>query len=132
MNARLQLRVIQCHTLPSRAPEAPPLRLLGEGLDAIIQHTELPMRGLLRLIWSGTPDPRLPSAPTVEDRLNRYGVASSMHGLHVDPSAAERRLAIGETVLSAWKCGHFPKIRARGGLVALPRPLQQQLRSAQR
>lgn len=56
------------------------LRLLGSGVDAIIQHTSrLPVGILERTFWpGGFNDLRMPIAPTAQQRLDRYHTAMAL------------------------------------------------------
>lgn len=112
MNARLRLKLIHSQkTVRKPVPKPPaPLRLLGDGLDAIIQHTVRPTEGWLRNVVAGTNDPSLPWEPTPEERLKRYHVAVGLHPLP-DRDFAERRAMLGELILTAWLRGERPRIR---------------------
>lgn len=122
MNAQLRLKLIQCQAVIAattpRAPKAPTLHLLGEGLDAIIQHTGRPAWGFLRHLLPSSYDPRLPSMPDATHRLNRYRDAAMLYG--TDKPLFERREYIGESLLASWKLGRFPKLRRSAQLVGLP------------
>lgn len=99
--------------------QQPELRLLGGGLDAIIQHTRVkPTDWWGRLIAppGGFDDPRLPVRPTDRDRLSRYEIAADLHPVHTDPKRHEIRRIIGEQLVQAWKLGKFDKTCRIGNL----------------
>lgn len=116
MNSQLRLKLIHSQATPQRVPKpVPPLFLLGEGLDAIIQHTTHPPHPLLRKYVSGSNDPQLPNQPTLYQRLQRYYIAATLHPAG-NALFAERRTMIGELIQQAWKEGRYPRIR-RGVLL---------------
>lgn len=111
MNSRLRLKLIRCNALGvaeseaerKRKPEPPALRLLGHGLDAIIQHTR--PRGFLAL------GGKTPKAPSDWERLERYQVAAALFPLFPDPEAAQMRVYLGELRRRAWEAGQYRRGR---------------------
>jgi hypothetical protein len=122
LNAQLRLKLLrgdaqQRATPPVRAE----LKLLGEGLDAIIQHTKRPPWFLERLFYpGGINDPRLPNQPTERQRLSRYLTAVSIHPLHTDHSLASMREILGWQFREAWQCHRYPNFRRIRGLMPVP------------
>lgn len=90
----------------------PPLRLLGEGLDAIVQHTCRPHSSWLAslLFSSGVNDPALPTIPTDAQRMERYLIAALLYPADSDYRATERRFHVGAQYKHAWTCGRFPNL----------------------
>lgn len=117
MNGQLKLKLIQCNVLTAvqassppeaqRAPDAPKqpeepiLRLLGHGLDAIIQHTR-PRR-------LGDKPFRTPAAPSDQQRMDRYKIAEALHPVFRDPVLAQMRVYIGEQRRKAWQLGKYAR-----------------------
>lgn len=125
MNARLRLKLIHSQQAvrkpaPPPPPALPPLRLLGEGLDAIIQHTRRPQEGWLGWLLRGTNDPQLPNQPEPKQRLDRYLVALGLHPLP-DHDLADRRAMLGELIKQQWQRGRFPRILKGCLLIAASR-----------
>lgn len=89
----------------------PPLVLLGEGLDAIVQHTaQPPSSWLVGLIFGNSYDPALPVIPTAAQRMERYLIAALLYPADSDYRATERRFHIGAQYKHAWTCGRFPNL----------------------
>ncbi|NUS37631.1 MAG: hypothetical protein HOQ02_01200 [Lysobacter sp.] len=124
MNPRLQLKLLRGAGTPTPAapaPEPPPLRLLGDGLDAIIQCTRRAPVGWECLFWPrGFNDSALPIAPTVMERQLRYLTAAQLHPLHSDPAAADMREALGGLYRAAWARREFPNFRRFSRLMPVP------------
>lgn len=76
MSPELWLRLHQ----RARAALRSELRLLGEGVDAIIQHTRRRPFGVLEGTFypAGFDDRRLPIQPTAQQRLDRYHTAMAL------------------------------------------------------
>lgn len=134
MNARLQLMLLRgaeapAPVAPKPAPAPAPMRLLGEGLDAIIQHTRRKPWGWERLVFPyGIDDPALPNQPTAIDRLLRYRTAAQLHPAEPDPLKAGQREALGTLYRNAWERGERPNFRRIGRL--MPVPLGRRARQA--
>lgn len=131
MNARLRLKLIRSQNAPQQAPapaaqqqrpqpQPQPLRLLGEGVDAIIQHTTRPVHPWLRPFISGSNDPLLPNEPTLYQRLQRYHIAATLYP-HGGALFEERRGLIGELINQAWREGRYPRLRRGAMLLSVAR-----------
>lgn len=129
MNARLQVKVLNGRRSEvSHERPAAVLRLIGEGLDAIVQHTREPAANwLIDVFFPGGHDRAdLPYVPTEAQRIARYEIASALFSSPEERRSHEHRQAVGEQLQRAWRQHQYPNLRRARGLIPLPvRPRAQ-------
>lgn len=92
-----------------RAP--PQIRLLGEGLDAIIIPTARPRTWLEKVLrLRALSDWRYLRTVSNADRLPRYHDAALFRPMYRDPQLLDLRERRGWNYLKAWRAGTFPKV----------------------
>lgn len=98
----------------------PQIRLLGEGLDAIVIATGRPRTWFERLLRLPAIAEHLrPTCPA--DRLARYRDAAQLHPMYRDELLRDRREWRGWNYLKAWRAGSFPKVLALTSVIRFPK-----------
>lgn len=88
------------------------LRLLGQGLDAIMQPAAQPRRWWERLLgMRALSDDRLLTPPKASERLARYHDAALLFPMDAVYNHVELRQMLGERYQAAWKQGKRPNFR---------------------
>lgn len=106
----------------------PEIRLLGQGLDAIIfaaAHPRTWWEKLARL--RARTDEGFFRPLSEDDRLKRYHDAALLRPMYRDPQLLALREHRGWHYMKAWRAGKFPKLR---GFLSLVPTLQPQTRRA--